>query len=240
MRAVVVLGAALLCVASASSLFPGLTAIKKSSAPSGCCLPSKEFQFTGITVTASWDVHGSVAGYRPHSIQVDTTHNLLYLEETRLDPTPRVTSFQTWITPGALQGTWFQFIRIPGQPDCYVRNFTEQPPVFNVPCWQAPASVYEGDATIGISPVQIWMTEGERMNSTMLLDGNKCMPVAEIQIGFDESTDWIETLTNFVNPKLSIDDPAKFIPPTGCHPLPPSTPELVRQADRLLRKASML
>jgi hypothetical protein len=204
-------------LAASASRFPSPT-LKNVENQDGCCIPSHEFQVTTLSVTASWDVHGSAAGYTPGFLQVDNTHDLAYLQQTRIDPTPKVQQDEIWFTPGAEQGYWYMFIKIAGNPNCYVRNFTAQPAIFIPPCWQPPRSQYQGDVTVGTDVVSVWNTPGERQNTTTLVEMSKCLPTNELKFGMSDDNDWIEQLTTYVNPKLSIDDKSKFIPPTGCIP----------------------
>jgi len=214
--------------AAMAAIVPPLHAFKsmatRGTEPSGCCVPAKEFTLTQIDVAASWDVHGENAGYMYATFQVDQTNMLLWVGQFRATPSPKFFGLDLWITPGALQGQWFEFIKIHGASDCYVRNFTTKPDIFQPICY-GPPYTYAGDVTVGTHPVSIWEEHGHNYNETHFVQMDACLPQFSLGFGINPSGDWEERLSNLFNIQFKIVDPSKFIPPTQCKPLAEASEE---------------
>jgi len=225
----------LFVVAAVAFPFPAMPLrdlVKTGVDPAPCCLPGKEFQWTEFETVATWDAHGDNAGYAVANLQVDQVNNLLYAESTRVNPTPKVSMVHMWLTPGALQGQWFHFYKIPNTPDCWVRNLTTKPDIFNPICF-GPPFAYKGEANQGTHPVSIWDQHGGSYNKSHFVQMDHCLPTFELGLGINDAGDWEERLTNFVNFAMKVADPSKFIPPSQCKPLVTSLPEL-ESMNRLL------
>jgi len=226
MRFALLITLALVGVATAFGF--GFEAIKQTikvarpiegQAPPSCCLPSKQFSFTQFEVTATWDVHGDNAGYSVSNFQVDQTNHLMYALVERINPTPKLTATEIWLTPGAIQGQWFEFFKFHGVPDCFVRNTTTQPDIFEPVCYNGDKYAYQGDVNVGTHPSAVWQQTGAVYNKTHIIQTDACMPMIQLGLGLNEANDWQERISNVLNGVLHVLDPAKFIPPTQCHPL---------------------
>jgi len=197
-------------------------ATQSGGAPAGCCVSSPVFSFTSLAVVASWDVHGSEAGYTLANYQVDQHNMLLYAHMQRVNPSPQLEAFEVWLTPGAVQGQWFDFVKFHNSPDCYVRNLTVKPDIFMPICWGPPYTPFEykGDVTIGTHTVSIWdEVTGHNYNETHFIQMDACLPTFQLGFGINGASDWQERLSNVVNIVYKINDPSKFIPPTQCKPM---------------------
>jgi len=190
-------------------------------APTPCCLPSKSFQWIGLDVIASWDVHGDNAGYEIAAMQVDQTNNLLYADTHRVNPAPKASAMRFWVTPSAVQGQWYQFFKLDNQPDCYVTNMTTKPDIFDPICF-GPPYTYAGDVTVGTRKVSIWEENGGTYNDTHFVEmDSNCFPYFQLGFGLNDAGDIEEKMSNFVDIQLSVSDPSKFIPPSQCKPVLP-------------------
>jgi len=220
----IVLLALVACVA-VNGMMPPLAQLakmatsKSQTGAAGCCLPSNTYQYSMFAVTACWDIHGNAAGFTQAFVQVDLNNMLWYSSQQQVNPAPVESAYEFWFTPGAVSGTWFQFIRVAGQPGCYVQNFTSIPEVFRKPCWTPPEFIYAGDVGVGTHPASIFNGNGQTYNTTIFVDMNQCIPTNDLGFGINGNGDWEEKQSLFFNPQLSVTDPSKFIPPTGCQPI---------------------
>jgi len=204
--------------------------IAKPGKAGGCSLPSMSWQYTAFQTVASWDVHKNEAGRHQYTLQVDAQHKLWYTSQLQASPTPKIDQFEMWFTPGAQAGTWYQFLKFHGAPDCFTKNYTVEPPVFHVPAFDAPYHTYKGEVTLGTSSNAIWDHNGGSYNTTSLVAMEICLITTELGFGWNDGGDFVERQTAYLDWKLKVDDPAKFIPPTGCKPF---TEETERRAPKL-------
>jgi len=221
------------CVSAGPLSTRRLSRTTKGAVPDKCCLPGRSFQVALEQVIASWDVHGEAAGWIASSMQVDDANNLLYTHQQRWTPTPKTSTVEMWLTPGALQDTWYQFLKISGSPDCYVRNLTRKPDVFGPICF-GPPHAYEGDIVVGTQRMSVWYEPGTTRfyNKTHVIQMDPCYPIFEIGDGMNDNQDMEEKLTDFFNWQMSVSDPSKFIPPSSCKPLPPALEKSMGLANR--------
>jgi len=238
MRFTVVVLFAFVAFCGASSMTSTLLkhAVKSQSTPNpgGCCMPSEVYQGIVFEVTASWDVHGNAGGYNFFTLQIDSKNKLLYSHQTKVNPAPKEEQLEIWYTPGAVEKTWFMFFRAasatPNTTVCYVQTLTVQPDILNQACYKEPVHSYGGNLLIGTHMVEVWDKKAGRYNTTTLVDPTACIPQTDLGFGWDASGDFIERETTFANVQFTITDPAHFIPPTGCKPVPATQKQSVRKA----------
>jgi len=208
-------------------------ATKSAAGADGCCMPSDVYQGIAFEVTASWDVHANLAGYNFFTLQVDTKNKLLYSHQSKVSPAPKQEQLEIWYTPGAVQGTWFQFLRglnVIDPKECFVATLKAQPTILDPVCYKAPQYEYGGDLFVSTHNVQVWEKKTGRYNSTTFVDPTVCIPQTDLGFGWDQGGDFMERETSFVNVQFTITDPAHFIPPTGCKPIGADQQSAVRQA----------
>jgi len=206
------------------------------AAPAKCCIPSKVFSAQKAEVAASWDVKGSESGYHYVELQADQTNMLFYAHEDRVSPSPAFEQLQIWMTPAAVQGQWFEFFKFQNSPDCYVRNVSVKPDIFNPICYGEPF-VYGGAVVLGTQMVDLWNEAATpHYNESHFVSQAACIPVFTLGLGINAAGDFEERLSNVFNVAWKINDPSKFIPPTQCRPLATASAEMLGRAEEMSRR----